>query len=116
LDTLADQWDGKYEKDFGTLSEDLETLTRERDTDNLTLTKLQERWTIDKSEKAATSMEKQQRQVEIKNKKKLLKIMTLAQAKLVFVWNVYKKSKPKGKKGKKGKKGSKKKGKVTVKG
>lgn len=116
LDTLAEQWDGKYETDHGQLTEDLETLTQERDTDNLTLTKLQERWTIDKSEKAATNMEKQQRLVELLNQKKLLKIMNLAQAKINFVFRVYKKSKPKGRKGKKGKKGSKKKGKVTVKG
>jgi len=114
LDTLAEQWDGKYETDHGQLTEDLETLTQERDTDNLTLTKLQERWTIDKSEKAATNMEKQQRAVEFLNQKKLLKIMNLAQAKINFVYRVYKKSKPKKKK--KGKKGSKKKGKVTVKG
>lgn len=112
LDELADEWEQKYEGDYGSLTKDLDTLTEERDTDHITLTKLQERWTIDKAEKAATKMEKEQRAIEVQNKRRLMKIMNLAQAKITFVWKVYKKNKPKGKKKKKK---SKKKGKVTVK-
>jgi hypothetical protein len=107
LKDLSDEWTAKYDQDFGKISEQLEELTTHRDKDNITLTKLQHRWKIDKAEKSATAMEMEQRVVETENKKKLLKIMNLAQAKITFIYRVYKKSKPKGKK--KGKKSKKKK-------
>lgn len=116
LEKLAREWEDKYSEDFGTLKKELDALTSDRETDKVQLNKLQERWKIDKNEKSIIRMDKDQRDIEGEAKKKLLKYMNLAQAKINFVWRVYKKSKPKGKKkGKKGKKGSKK-GKVTVKG
>lgn len=62
---------------------------------------------MDKAENAANAEEKKLRMIEEENRKKLLKIMNLAQSKIYFLWRVYKRKRPK--KGKKGKKSKKKK-------
>lgn len=104
LDKLHVQWEGKYEKDHGELVGEFDKLTVQRDADNVILTKFQQRWEVDKSEKRAKAEEMKQRGQDEENKQKLLRIMNLSHAKIAFMWRIFKRKKPKGKGKKKGKK------------
>jgi len=107
LDTLHYEWEGKRDKDFGALSSEFGKLTTQRNSDKDILVRFQERWEIDKAEKKAKAEEMKQRGQDEENKQRLLRIMNLSHAKIVFMWRVFKRKKPKGKKKKKSKKKSK---------
>ena len=109
LHELLEQWESQKERDFGELEQEVEKITLTREEDQQHLVEFQRRWELDKRERTFKAEEKKQRQIEEQNKKKLQKIMNLAQAKIAFLYRVYNRKKPKGKKGKKGSKGSKKK-------
>lgn len=108
LDKLHSEWEGKFEKEHGELTEEFDKLTDQRNSDKEVLSKFQDRWEVDKAEKKSKAEENKQRELDEENKQKLLRIMNLSHAKIAFMWRVFKRKKPKGKKGKKGK-GSKKK-------
>lgn len=108
LQELLEDWNAKKEREFGELEGEVEKLTLTREEDKQHLVEFQRRWELDKRERTFKAEEKKQRQIEELNKKKLIKIMNLAQAKIYFFYRVYNRKRPKGKKGKKG---SKKKGK-----
>lgn len=113
LDQLYDRWHERYGKEMEDMSKAIGELEGNRDTDVTTLGEFQSRWTDDSGVKTFEREEKTQRVVEDGNKKKLLQVMNMAQARLAFFYRVYARKGGGKKKKKKGggstKKGSKKK-------
>jgi len=89
MDSLADEWEKKYQRDFTEITGDLTDLTSKRESDQVVLIDKQERWEGDKSNKIALMAEMKKRELEEQERVRLLDIMNLAQRKIRFAWRVY---------------------------
>lgn len=108
LDQLYDRWNDRYGKEIEDSAKTIAEMESNHDADAATLSEFQSRWEDDSGVKTFERDEKKLRLTEDKNKKQLLQVMNMAQARVAFFYRVYTRKAGGGKKKKKG--GSKKKG------
>lgn len=101
LDELALQWEAKYEKDYGGLSQTFDEVTRDREAAAVQLDYLESRAAAEAQDELAAAEESERRRQEELTRRQLHVKMHLAQCEIKFYWRTFVRKRGAGKKKKK---------------
>jgi hypothetical protein len=89
MDQLFEQWEKKYNEDYGSITKDYEGLNEARTNAQLVLVERQQRWEADKAEKIALIEEAKKREADVEAKRQWEEASYLAACKIQFHWRVF---------------------------